>query len=219
LKLKSSRPYWGLTEDLIKNFKTQSSFLIPRDWSSASYPLAFGALRQTIFIPNLAFDPLQADSKFYSLLNDLGGIKDTKGGILVCPIKENKNIEMNVSDCLDLVPALIFLLVHIQGKHKLSGIKNLVHKESDRLNEMCKLLDKFQKNYQLTEDQIILIGSEDVIQAPVELELADDHRIVMTGALFLRFHAGGSLGPIEAVAKSFPTFFHQLAFKDFKGLT
>jgi 5-enolpyruvylshikimate-3-phosphate synthase len=39
------------------------------------------------------------------------------------------------------------------------------------------------------------------------LELPDDHRMIMSAALFLRFHQGGSVSPAEAVEKSYPEFF------------
>lgn len=210
-KLKSSISYWDLTQNLIDNFKEENKYFIPRDWSSASYPLAFGALTQKIFIPELKFDPLQADSKFYNLLRDLGAIYVDQEGIEVGLMRKPQSIQFDVSDCLDLVPALAFLMAHLPGKHTLQGVKNLKHKESDRLQEICHLLAKFKRNYELLDNQLLIHGSSDHLSESVKLELPDDHRIVMTGTLFLLFHSGGTIGPIESVDKSFPLFFSQLS--------
>lgn len=210
LNLASSKSYWEMTKFMIKSFKEYQEFMIPMDWSSASYPLAFAALKQNIFFPGLKFDPYQADSKFFSILNTIDAIQETPEGIRVKPVSEKMDFNLEVSDCLDLVPALTFFLSHVEGTHILSGVKNLVHKESDRLSELLKLLEEF--GFKANSDGLILQieGSSSLRGSLVNLELPDDHRIVMTGGLFLRYHQGGTISPASAVDKSFPDFFKLL---------
>jgi 5-enolpyruvylshikimate-3-phosphate synthase len=109
-----------------------------------------------------------------------------------------------------LVPALGFLLGHIKGTHELKGVKNLVHKESDRLNEICSLLEKFSRKTEYSEksDTLIIHGSEEKILTPVHLETAPDHRLVMSASLFLKYHSGGSIANPEVTSKSFHSFFN-----------
>jgi 3-phosphoshikimate 1-carboxyvinyltransferase len=209
--LGSSKSYWEMTKLMIENFKKSPEFFIPMDWSSASYPLAFGALKQNIFFPGLRFDPYQADSKFFSILKKIDAIQETPEGMRVKPFSKKIDFNLEVSDCLDLVPALSFFLSHIEGTHILSGIKNLVHKESNRLSEILKLLEEF--GFKASSDGSILQieGSGTMRGSLVDLQLPDDHRMVMTAALFLRYHQGGSVSPAIAVDKSFPDFFKLLS--------
>lgn len=206
--MESSQSYWNMTNRMIDQFQHRNDFTVPMDWSSASYPLAFGALKHEISFPGLKPDSLQADSKFCELLNSLGLIKETSDGLKVKPNPDlREDIQLDVSDCLDLVPTLGFFLAHIEGTHTLRGMSNLVYKESDRLKEVIKLLDDFGYKVLYEQDSLIIEGTSRVNPPQVSLRLPDDHRIVMAGALFLRLHAGGTLTPAEAVNKSYPDFF------------
>ena len=131
-------------------------------------------------------------------------------GISVHPVGSHRDITLNMSDCLDLFPAICFLLSHVRGHHKLTGLANLAHKESDRLTEMSKILKVFSKKFKADNDSIQIEGSGDKFTETMNLELPDDHRIVMTAALFLRHHHGGLLSNPESVKKSYPEFFHLL---------
>ena len=202
----SSESYWDLTQSVISSFKANSSFEIPADWSSASYPLAFGALNQEINFPGLFYDQFQADAKFLDLLKKLGALEEHAEGIRVRPHQNSFDVSFDVSDCLDLTPALVFLLAHVKGEHIISGIRNLRHKESDRLQELDKLLRAFSRETRLTENSLEFSGSTHKCSDAKTLYLPDDHRMVMTAALFLKHHSGGVLSPIEAVNKSYPEF-------------
>lgn len=210
VSMSSSQSYWDMTEQLVHEIRQQNSYAIPLDWSSASYPLAYAALNQKIQFPDLLFDDHQADSKFFTVLEQLGAITSITPTLEVSPYKNKKTIDMDVSDCLDLVPALAFLLSHVPGSHHLQGIKNLVFKESDRANEIIRLLKLFKRHAIVENDSLIIIGNEKTEKNKIDLELPDDHRIVMMGALFLLHHSGGSISPANAVNKSFPEFWNLL---------
>ncbi len=207
-QLESSESYWKMTKVMVEIFNSADSYKIPLDWSSASYPLVFGALKQEIFFPELHPDPLQADSKLLMILDQMGAITHKEEGIYIKPGKRQGAIKFDCSDCLDLVPALVFYLCHIQGVHELTGLENLVHKESDRLGELYSLMLKFNIQCFKTSHSLKIHGLCDLKLAPTDLVFPEDHRLVMTGALFLRLHAGGSLAPASAVSKSFPHFFN-----------
>ena len=210
--MKASQSYWNMTEKLIQDMHGATSYDVPLDWSSASYPLAFAALNQEITFPGLVFDSYQADAKFYSLLEKLGAIKKSSP-LTISPIETQalNDVSLDVSDCLDLVPTLGYFLSHIPGTHALSGIGNLIYKESDRLGEVIKLLNKFNKKAWTEAGNLYIEGSQEIIDKAVDLTLPNDHRMVMVGTLFLLHHHGGSLKPIEAVDKSYPGFFYLLS--------
>lgn len=210
LHMSSSQSYWDLTLQNISYVEKHDDYNIPLDWSSASYPLAFAALNQKVHFPGLLYDDFQADVKFLTLLKTLGAAQEYTDGLMVSPIKNHRAVEMDVSDCLDLVPALAFFLAHLKGRHKLHGISNLVHKESDRLSEVIKLLSTFEREVKVEEETLHILGEDKVISQSPDLVLPDDHRMVMSAAMFLRHHSGGSVAPFLAVEKSYPNFFELL---------
>jgi 3-phosphoshikimate 1-carboxyvinyltransferase len=208
--LNSSQSYWEMTEKLIAETSQENSFSIPLDWSSASYPLAYGALHQEIHFPKLTFDSFQSDVKFLTLLKELQAVEIDEQGVRVRPFKLHKSVALDVSDCLDLVPTLGYFLSHVEGQHRLSGIQNLIHKESDRLSEVIKLLQLFGRKAWVKDGELRITGTKEIINEERNLILPHDHRMVMVGALFLAHHGGGTLAPWEAVDKSFPGFFDYL---------
>jgi 3-phosphoshikimate 1-carboxyvinyltransferase len=208
VKMASSQSYWQMTEHLIQKMASNNEFSIPRDWSSASYPMAYAALNQKIFFPGLHEDLDQADAKLLTLLKSFQCVTETEKGIEVHPLGSSHPVELDVGDCLDLVPTLGYFLSHIEGTHTLSGIENLVHKESDRLQEVISLLQKFHRKAHVKDRRLLIEGKTERMKEIVHLKFPDDHRMVMAGALFLLHHGGGTLGPAEAINKSFPSFFN-----------
>lgn len=207
--LHTSESYWKMNAPLKDHFSSFDSYLVPGDWSSAAFPMTFAALNHEIHFPELKEDKLQADSKILDVLNKLGSVKLNATGLTVSPVISHQSITMDMSDCLDLFPALTFLLAHVKGTHLLTGLGNLAHKESDRLEEMEKILKAFGRDYK-TENNSLMIHGKEELSGEVSLELPDDHRIVMAAALFLRHHNGGSLTNAESVKKSYPEFFNLL---------
>lgn len=135
---------------------------------------------------------------------------ETSNGIEVSPVSQSLDLSIDVSDCLDLAPTLAYFLSHVKGQHVLKGVQNLIHKESDRLQEILKLLATFDKEALYENDCIKIQGSPMLVSEEKNLLLPDDHRMVMVGTLFLLHHAGGTLSPCEAVEKSYPSFFSLL---------
>ncbi len=207
VNMSSSQSYWRMTEDLIQRIRVSSEYTIPLDWSSASYPLAFGALNQEISFPGLHFDEYQADAKFLGILEFLGAIDDSRGGIRVRPLTSPRDVLVDVTDCLDLVPTLGYFLSHVPGKHVLRGVGNLAHKESDRLGEVVKLVRAFGRACEVSGTELTIFGSREVSKEKPDLTLPDDHRMVMAASLFLLHHNGGTVSPAEAVGKSYSDFF------------
>lgn len=207
INLHSSSSYWRMNQKIVNDLKANSSYAIPADWSSASYPLAFAALNHKISFPDLYFDDFQADAKFLSILKKYNAVTETSNGLEVSPGKTEGDIQIDVSDSLDLVPTLGYFLSHIKGHHVLTGIENLVHKESDRLSEVIKLLKIFGRHAEVNGNALIIDGHHQLVQVEQKLVLPDDHRMVMVGTLFLLHHHGGTIFPAEAVNKSYPEFF------------
>lgn len=213
VQIKSSQSYWEMTQEMIELIQKHDEYTIPLDWSSASYPLAFGALAHPITFPGLSYDPHQADAKFLDILNKFECIEVTSNGISVHPTQRVLSLSYNVADCLDLVPALAFFLAHIKGIHHLTGVGNLIYKESDRLSHIMSLLGQFERKCHLQGDSLMIHGDPGRLADYKQVTMPDDHRMVMAASLFLLYHGGGSLSPADAVNKSFPSFFQNLKVK------
>lgn len=210
--MKSSQSYWSMTNELQKKLKTTDRYEVPLDWSSASYPMAFAALNHKIVFPKLHYDEFQADSKVFDLLKSFDCVEENESGISVGPLKIHRNVDLDVSDCLDLVPTLSYFLSHIEGKHSLKGISNLIHKESNRLEEVIKLIKLFNRKAYSDGSTLWIEGSKERVRSEVDLILPDDHRMVMAGTLFQLHHSGGKITPVDSVNKSFPGFFDIISF-------
>lgn len=213
VSMTSSQSYWAMTSSLIDTVSKTDTYTIPLDWSSASYPMTYAALNHSIEFPGMKIDSLQADSKLFSVLEKMDAITETADGFIVRPSTKDQPVDMDVSDCLDLVPALAYLLAHKPGIHRLHGIKNLNLKESKRLDEIIRVLDLFFRVSTVSGDTLTINGHKDLVKEEVHLFLPNDHRMVMMATLFLRHHSGGSLVPSEAVKKSYPDFFELIKTK------
>ena len=199
----SSKKYFELTKNLIKNFKTP--FFIPPDFSSVSYPLALALACGRVLVSNIKqLDEWQADSSFISIARKMGGrvfldnqgLRGEKGPL--------KAVNLDCSEFPDLVPTLAFLCTRSEGESRLSGLGVLRYKESHRLEEIEKLL-RLAGHVVRREQETLFIrrgkGRFFHYRAPC------DHRMVMTAYLFMRADCGGLLDNIKSVNKSFPDFF------------
>ena len=209
INLESSESYWKMNAPLKEHFLKSSDYVIPADWSSAAFPMAFAALNHPIKFPGLHEDKLQADSKILNVLKEIYSVQSHEDMLIVGPAVKGASIHLDMRDCLDLFPAMSFLVSHIKGTHVLSGLDNLAHKESDRLTEICRILKVFERDFELKGTSLVIHGSGNIC-AEKNLQLPDDHRVVMAAALFLRHHSGGFLDHMESVNKSYPDFFELL---------
>ncbi len=209
MNMESSESYWKMNAPLKDYFQNSSTYSVPADWSSAAFPMVFAALNHPIKFPGLNDDDLQADFKIMNVLKDIYSVQVHDKTYVVGPSVKHSSVILDMRDCLDLFPAMSYLVSHIEGTHELSGLENLAHKESDRLSEVCRLLTEFERTYEMKGSTLVIHGNEKIC-GEKNLRLPDDHRIVMTAALFLRHHSGGTLDSIESVNKSYPGFFDLL---------
>ena len=207
-----SKSYWDMTIDLISRFKNrQECFVTPVDFSSLSYPLALAATSGRVRIGNcLEIDSFQADSILISLLKKIGAsVELTQDGLEVRKAKHLSSIDHDCSNCPDLVPTLGYICSMAKGISKLSNVKVLRFKESDRLLELFKIFKSFNIVYDYNEkdDELIIHGNPNKVEELLDIETADDHRMVMCSYLFLRSHSGGTVNHASSVSKSFANFF------------
>lgn len=214
VKMSTSRAYWEMTEELIARYMGgQRDFVIPVDFSSLTYPLALGVDAGQITISNcFEVDHFQADSAFIEMIKSVGVSIEFKMGdglVLTRPEGRLKSIDTSIASCPDLTPTLAFLCALLDGKSVIRDTEVLIHKESDRAMWIEKILVKMGVDCRYERDAgiIEIQGPWKAPTTEIDLELPDDHRIIMMGYLFLNAAAGGTLDHATHVEKSFPNFF------------
>lgn len=120
---------------------------------------------------------------------------------------ENDTPTLDVSACPDLAP-ILFALASVKNGATFVGTRRLKIKESDRAAAMKAELEKLGVEVKVFENSVTVSGGATVPSA--ELCGHNDHRIVMALSVLLT-HFGGVINGCEAVSKSYPGFFEDIA--------
>ncbi len=119
-----------------------------------------------------------------------------------------------IPSLIDEIPALCVVAAFVPGESRFRGIQELRAKESDRVQAVLELLQAFEIECGVEDDELWVRGGVPV--APGELHPARDHRMVMAGAALslgaLARSGGGEvlLAEADEVAVSYPGFFDAL---------
>lgn len=215
--MENSRKYFELTLDLIEKFKNgEKEFTVPVDFSSISYPLALGLVKDNVTVTNcFSGDTNQADSVFLNVIKRMGGTLEWRSnGLFIGSPKTLSPIDIDCSQFPDLVPTLAFVCSYANGRSRLGELEVLHHKESDRVKEIINVLELFDIEHEYDPDsENIWITGKDRDQnknnpTPYkEFNAPNDHRIIMMCYLFMRMNSGGLLKNSHHVKKSFDGFF------------
>ena len=117
-------------------------------------------------------------------------------------------VEIDVSDCPDLLPPLAVMAAFHDGATRLTNAARLRLKESDRLATVTKMLTALGGQVEEGPDWLAIPGTRFLKGGTVDG--ANDHRIVMAAAIA----ATRCTGPVtilgaEAVNKSYPRFWEE----------
>ena len=159
------------------------------DWSQAAFLYALG---DGVNVTGLDSESLQGDRVCLSLLRRIA----------------NGYTEAELSDCPDLAPAL-FAAAAISGHGAhFCGTRRLAIKESRRADAMAEELAKFGARLTVGDDSVDVAPGD--IRTPDSVLSSHDHRIVMALAA-CAVRVGGVIDGAEAVRKSYPAFFSDMA--------
>ena len=120
---------------------------------------------------------------------------------------ENSSPTLDISACPDLGPVL-FALAGVKNGATFTGTKRLKIKESDRAEAMKAELSKFGVAVEVYENSVVVHSGAEKPNAT--LYGHNDHRIVMALSVILTLF-GGEIDGCEAVRKSYPDFFKEIA--------
>ena len=180
------------------------------DWSSAAYLLTAGAIAGDVTVQHLKLASSQADRAILKVLEQAGAdvLVDDRGiTVKKAPLQA---FEFDATHCPDLFPVLAILGACATGDSYVRGIHRLFHKESNRVESVTEMLESFGVHFSV-EDDTLCINGEMKLQGTI-VDSYHDHRIVMAAAIgALRTGSRVDISHAEAVSKSYPGFFTDLA--------
>ena len=209
-----SRGYVDMTLEVLRDFgvtvenQNYERFLVPgdqvfqardfsieADWSQAAFWLAAGSLGNPVLTVGLSDQSTQGDRVIDEHFASFAW-------------GTWRTVEIDVSDCPDLLPPLAVMAAFHDGATRLTNAARLRLKESDRLATVTKMLTALGGQVEEGPDWLAIPGTRFLKGGTVDG--ANDHRIVMAAAIA----ATRCTGPVtilgaEAVNKSYPTFWEE----------
>ena len=190
------------------------------DWSSASYWYEIAALadQADIFLPGFRLKSLQGDAEVSHLFESLGVFTEfNQAGIHL-----TKKAKMKMPDSIlmtaqpDLVPALAVALAGLRQRCRITGIRHLRIKESDRIQ--CLADGLAISGYEaITEEDALHISGNCRSRAEAGVILTrKDHRIAMAFAPLCLKTGEIRIDETAVVEKSYPGFWRDLEKAGFR---
>jgi 3-phosphoshikimate 1-carboxyvinyltransferase len=225
-----SKPYIDITLNIMREFgveavnKDYKEFLvkggqryrakryqIEGDYSSAAYFLAAGAIGgKPVTVKNLKNNSAQGDKSLLNILSQMGcSVEHQKEAVIVSRRDELKGVTIDMGDYPDLVQTVAAVAAYAQGKTEITNIGHLRFKETDRISDTAAELGKMGIKIEVTDNTMLIYGGK---PRGAEIEARNDHRMVMSVSMAALFAEGNSIiNGAEAVTKSYPRFFNDLA--------
>ena len=167
-----------------------ADYTVEEDFSNAAFLDALNFVGGDVNVAGLSSETAQGDRVYPELFEK---------------IKRGETVD--VSDCPDLAPVL-FALAAYHGFGNFTGTKRLIYKESDRAAAMKEELSSFGVTLNVSENAVTVSGK---LRHPDRvLSSHNDHRIAMSLAVLCTV-TGGEIEQAEAVNKSYPGFFGDIA--------
>ena len=181
---------------------------IEGDWSSAGFMLALGALTGEVKVGGLNPESLQGDKVVVELLRKAGADISENNGNFVAKRSDLQAIEFDAQDCPDAVPIMATVLSFAKGVSRISHVKRLRDKESDRLSAIMQMLSKVGIKTEYSNDVLSVYGGK---HTACEVDSFNDHRMAMSGMVCALATEGQSvIRGADCIAKSYPDFVKEI---------
>ena len=191
---------------------------VEADWSAAApwYALAALSPRSLIILEGLTRDSIQGDARLVDLGGRLGIVSrfdadgvtlDTSGFIDCCC---SNFVDMSATP--DLVPSWAVLMCLLERSFRMTGVRTLSLKESDRIEALRDELLKLGYVLKVeSEDAISWYGERvDIVPGAPVIDTHGDHRIAMAFAPAAVRYPGIIINDAEVVSKSYPSYWRHL---------
>lgn len=216
IKVKQNAAGWQIAGGQSIAIKTGEEIQVESDWSSASYWYSFCALSKgsVIRLNGLQQTSLQPDSVLPHIYSQLGVESQFSGNHLLLSHKQTQkqSFDYNFTNCPDIAQTLAVTCFGLGMEARLTGLKTLTLKESDRITALKTELGKFGAKVDASEDSLIIHKSVNT-QVPAlhtVVNTYNDHRMAMSFAPLALIYHQISFNDGTVVSKSYPGFWHDL---------
>lgn len=194
-----------------QKFSGLSNFIVPGDYGLAAFPLAAGALipSQLVLKGNLKDDFVQSDGEILKFLKAMGVVfekTDHQLKIKGPSILRGGNFSLKNSP--DLVPIMAVLALFATGRTRLYDISHARAKESDRIGDLQKELQKVGAKITAKAGELT-VYPQPQYKKNCLLDPHHDHRLAMAFCI-LGLKLGVRVKDIECTSKSYPDFVKDL---------
>ena len=203
---------------VVGNGYTAQDYIVETDWSAAAPWYALAALlpQSGITLEGLVADSIQGDARLVELGKKLGiasrfdahGVSlDTSHFIDCCC-----SAFADMSSTPDLVPSWAVLMCLLERSFRMTGVRTLRLKESDRLEALREELSKLGYVLKIEgEDAISWYGEKvPVSQEPPVIDTHGDHRLALAFAPAAVRYPGLIILDADVVSKSYPGYWRHL---------
>lgn len=186
----------------------KKQYSIEGDFSSAGYFFAIAALtKSTITLENLNPYSAQADRKFLDILVRMGNVVSYEENRVCIQGKQILAMDIDMEDCPDQVMTMAVLAAFAKGITKISGVRSLRVKETERVLAIKNELAKMGIQTVDTHDTLTIYGE---FPHAAEIDTYNDHRMAMAFAIAGTHLSGITIRHPEVVNKTFPMFWKAL---------
>lgn len=202
---------------------TALDFTVEADWSAASYWWAMHAIvpQSRITLKGLEPQSLQGDSRIAELMSQMGVTGNWCGRYL--DLRSNGGVGCccstfaDLSDTPDIAQTLVVMLCLMGRPFRITGLRTLRIKETDRLEALRTELRKL--------GYVVKVEGDDAISWHFETTAAEasphictyhDHRMAMAFAPAAIRFPGLIIDDAQVVSKSYPLFWEHLRQAGFK---
>jgi len=187
-----------------------AAYRVEGDFSNASYLLAAGAIGDfPVEVSGLEMHSRQGDRRILDILKLMGAeVSSTAKGILV---RRNRlqGVDLDMGTCPDLVPTVAVVASMARGRTRISNVRHLRIKESDRLAGVQQEISRAGCTCLLREDGLDIEPGALPRGRTVEFHTYGDHRMAMSLVLYELAGVRAALDNPSCVNKSFPGFWEE----------
>ena len=191
---------------------TATDYRVEPDFSSAAFPLVVPVLVPcSVRVPGLAKGVLQGDAALLDILRSIGCSVSISGDDVVVETTSEsvlQSIDVSMTDCSDLVPAVAVALTALDGESRITGVGFIRNKESDRLGDLASEMSTCGADVHVDEDGLTIQGHRAV--ALSEVDTHHDHRLAMALSLFALRNEKVVVRDADVVTKSWPSYFEDM---------